>query len=97
MSLKEWFGKGKKGDWVDIGAPKKKGKYQACGRKSAKDSKRSYPKCVPRAKAKSMTAAQRKSAVQRKRAAGNPGGKPTNVTTLLKSKNTKKKRSTRKV
>ena len=97
MSLKEWFGKGKKGDWVDIGAPKKKGKYQACGRKSAKDSKRAYPKCVPRAKAKSMTAAQRKSAVERKRAAGNPGGKPTNVKTILKSKNTKKKRSTRKV
>ena len=97
MSLKEWFGKGKKGDWVDIGAPKKKGKYQACGRKSAKDSKRAYPKCVPRAKAKSMTAAQRKSAVLRKRAAGNPGGKPTNVKTILKSKNTKKKRSTRKV
>ena len=23
MSLKEWFGKGPKGDWVDIGAPKK--------------------------------------------------------------------------
>ena len=97
MSLKEWFGKGPKGDWVDIGAPKKKGKYQACGRKSAKDSKRAYPKCVPRAKAKSMTAAQRKSAVQRERAAGNPGGKPTNVKTILKSKNTKKKRSTRKV
>ena len=50
-----------------------------------------------RAKAKSMTAAQRKSAVQRKRAAGNPGDKPTNVKTILKSKNTKKKRSTRKV
>ncbi len=58
MSLKEWFGKGSKGDWVDIGAPKKKGKYQACGRKSTKTSKRGYPKCVPRAKAKSMTAAQ---------------------------------------
>ena len=97
MSLKEWFGKGKKGDWVDIGAPKKKGKYQACGRKYAKDSKLSYPKCVPRATAKAMTAAQRKSAVQRKRAAGNPGGKPTNVKTILKPKNTKKKRSTRKV
>ena len=97
MSLKEWFGKGPKGDWVDIGAPKKKGKYQACGRKSASKSKRAYPKCVPRAKAKSMTAAQRKSAVQRKRAAGNPGGKPTNVKTILKSKNTTKKRSTRKV
>jgi hypothetical protein len=23
MSLKTWFGKGPKGDWVDIGAPKK--------------------------------------------------------------------------
>ena len=31
--LTAWFGKGKKGDWVDIGAPKKKGRYQACGRK----------------------------------------------------------------
>ena len=27
MSLKEWFGKGPKGDWVDIGAPKKDGKF----------------------------------------------------------------------
>jgi len=97
MSLKEWFGKGKKGDWVDIGAPKKKGKYQACGRKSTKTSKRGYPKCVPRAKAKTMTSSQIKSAVQRKRAAGNPGGKPTNVKTILKTKNTKKKRTTRKV
>tara|TARA_Y100001938_G_scaffold147154_1_gene227733 strand:+ start:1326 stop:1619 length:294 start_codon:yes stop_codon:yes gene_type:complete len=97
VSLKEWFGKGKKGDWVDIGAPKKKGKYQACGRKSTKTSKRGYPKCVPRAKAKTMTSSQIKSAVQRKRAAGNPGGKPTNVKTILKAKNTKKKRTTRKV
>ena len=32
MSLKEWFGKGSKGDWVDIGAPKKKGKFLACDR-----------------------------------------------------------------
>ena len=86
MSLKEWFGKGPKGDWVDIGAPKKKGKYQACGRKSTKDSKRAYPKCVPRSKAKSMTAPQRKSAVQRKRAAGNTGSKPKNVATILKKK-----------
>ena len=97
MSLKEWFGKGPKGDWVDIGAPKKKGKFQACGRKSASKSKRAYTKCVPRAKAKTMTKGQIKSAVQRKRAAGNPGGKPTNVKTILKSKNTTKKRSTRKV
>ena len=37
-----------------------------------------------------MTASQRASAVRRKRAAGNPGGKPTNVRTFAK-----KKRSTR--
>ena len=33
-----------------------------------------------------MTAGQRKSAVKRKRAAGNPGGKPTNVRTIVKKK-----------
>ena len=92
MSLKEWFGKGPKGDWVDIGAPKKGGKFQACGRSSASKSKRAYPKCVPRSKAKSMTAAQRKSAVRRKRAAGNPGGKPRNVRTIVKKRKTTRKR-----
>ncbi len=92
MSLKDWFGKGPKGDWVDIGAPKKNGKFQACGRKSAKGgSKRKYPKCVPRSKANSMTAAQRRSAVARKRAAGNPGGKPRNVATIVKKGRKKKK------
>ena len=90
--LTEWFGKGPKGDWVDIGAPKKKGKFQPCGRKSAKGgSKRGYPKCVPRATAKKMTAAQRRSAVSRKRAAGNPGGKPTNVRTFVRKRKRKKK------
>ena len=87
MSLKEWFGKGPKGDWVDIGAPKKDGKFQSCGRsKLAKDKKRKYPKCVPRATANRMSASQIRSAVQRKRAAGNPGGKPTNVKTFTKRK-----------
>ena len=94
--LTAWFGKGKKGDWVDIGAPKKKGKFQACGRKSAKSSKRDYPKCVPRSTAKKMTAAERRSAVSRKRAAGNPGGKPTNVKTFAKRKRTTTKRRTKK-
>ena len=80
---------------------KKGGGHPACGASAGKKSraggKRAYPKCVPRAKAKTMTKGQIKSAVQRKRAAGNPGGKPTNVKTILKSKNTTKKRSTRKV
>jgi hypothetical protein len=97
MSLKEWFGKGPKGDWVDIGAPKKKGKFQACGRKSTKSSKRKYPKCVPRSKAKSMTAAQRRSAVARKRSkAQGVGGKPTNVRTFTKKKKTVRKRRAKK-
>ena len=83
MSLKTWFGKGSKGDWVDIGAPKKDGKFQACGRKSSKGSKRKYPKCVPRSKARSMSKSQIKSAVSRKRAkAQGVGGKPTNVKTF---------------
>ena len=92
--LTAWFGKGPKGDWVDIGAPKKKGKFQKCGRKSATGSKRKYPKCVPRSKAKSMTKAQIRSAVSRKRSkAQGVGGKPTNVRTFAK-KRTNKKRST---
>ena len=95
--LTAWFGKGPKGDWVDIGAPKKKGKYQPCGRKSAKKKgKRKYPKCVPRSKARSMTASQKKSAVRRKRAAGNPGGKPKNAKTIVrKRKPAVKRRRTR--
>ena len=81
MSLDKWF----KEDWVDIGSPKKGGGYEKCGRKSANGSSRSYPKCVPAAKAASMTESQRRSAVIRKRAAGNVGPKPTNVKTIKAS------------
>jgi hypothetical protein len=80
--LRAWV----KEKWVDIGAPKKDGKYQPCGRKSSKGSKRKYPKCVPLAKARSMSKSQKSSAVRRKRAAGNPGGKPTMVSTYAKKK-----------
>jgi hypothetical protein len=78
MSLRRWVDE----KWVDIGAPKKNGKYQPCGRK--KGDGRKYPKCVPLAKAKRMTAAQKKSAVSRKRAANNQGPKPKNVSTFKK-------------
>ena len=57
--------------WVDIGSKKA-------------DTKRKYPKCVPLAKARRMTEGQRKSAVARKRQAGNPGGKPNNISTFTK-------------
>jgi hypothetical protein len=78
--LRAWV----KEKWVDIGAPKKNGKYQPCGR--SKGSKRKYPKCVPLAKATRMTKSQKASAVSRKRAAGNTGPKPTNVKTFAKRK-----------
>ena len=81
--LDKWF----KQDWVDIGAKKKGGGFKKCGRKSAKGSKRKYPKCVPAAKAASMTEGQRRSAVSRKRSkAQGVGGKPTNVATFAKRK-----------
>ena len=73
-----------KEQWVDIGAPKKNGKYQPCGR--SKGSKRKYPKCEPLAKARRMTSSQKRSAVTRKRAAGNSGPKPKNVKTFTKRK-----------
>jgi hypothetical protein len=66
-------------EWVDI-SRKKKGKHPKCGRKTAGKGK--YPKCVPKAKASKMTASQKKSAVSRKRSAGNAGPKPTNVKTF---------------
>jgi hypothetical protein len=71
--------------WVDIGAPKKNGKFQPCGRKSTTKSKRKYPKCVPLAKANKMSASQKQSAVKRKREKKQGvGGKPTMVKTFKK-------------
>ena len=81
--LKKWF----KEEWVDIGSPKKGGGFKKCGRKSAKGSKRKYPKCVPKSKARSMTKSQIKSAVTRKGSKKQGvGGKPTNVKTFAKRK-----------
>ena len=45
-----------------------------------------YPKCVPIAKARSMSEGQRRTAVRRKRSERNTGGKPTNVKTFAKKK-----------
>ena len=79
--LDKWF----KQKWVDIGSKRKDGSFAKCGRsKQKKDAKRKYPKCVPLAKARSMSEGQRKSAVARKRAAANVGPKPTNVATFAK-------------
>ena len=80
--LKKWFAQ----NWVDIGSKKKGGGFKKCGRSKQKaDAKRKYPKCVPAAKAASMSESQRRSAVKRKRSkAQGVGGKPTNVKTFAK-------------
>ena len=77
MSLRKWVQE----KWVDIGARRKDGSYPPCGR-SKGEKRRGYPKCVPLAKARSMSEGQRRSAVARKRAASNVGPKPTNVKTF---------------
>lgn len=89
VGLTKWFDQ----KWVNIGAPKKKGKFQPCGTSGANGS--GYAKCVPVAKANSMSASQRKSAVKRKRASGTPqkgvkGQAPKNVSTYVKSSKKKK-------
>ena len=83
--LRAWV----KDNWVDIANKKSDGSYPKCGR-SGGEKRKNYPKCVPIAKARAMSASQKSSAVRRKRAAGNPGGRPTNVKTFV-SKKTRRK------
>ena len=82
--LRKWVAE----KWVDIGSRRKDGSFAPCGR-SKGEKRKGYPKCVPLAKARAMSEGQRRSAVARKRAAGNAGPKPTNVATFAKRKNMK--------
>ncbi len=85
--LTKWFNE----EWVNIGKKKKGGGYAPCGRKKASTKKKGYPKCVPKSKAASMTASQKRSAVKRKRSkAQGVGGKPTRVRTIAKKTSRKK-------
>ena len=89
VGLTKWFDQ----KWVNIGAPKKGGKYQPCGTSGVGGS--GYAKCVPVAKAGAMSPAQKKSAVTRKRKSGTPekgvkGQSPKNVSTLAKGSKKKK-------
>jgi hypothetical protein len=84
VGLTKWFNQ----KWVNIGAPKKNGKWQPCGT-SGKGG--GYAKCLPVAKAYSLSASQRRSAVERKRSQGTPskgvkGQAPKNVATFKKKK-----------
>ena len=85
-SLKDWFGKGKKGDWIRVGTD---GKIKGdCAREEGEGK----PKCMPRSKAHSMSKKDRASAARRKRAADpvadrpGKGGKPIMVKTQKESK-----------
>ena len=86
--LRNWFKK----KWVNIGKKDKSGKHPPCG---TSGKKRGYAKCVPAAKAASMSKKEKESATRRKRAAQNKanrggsqsrgqGKKPINVSTHTK-------------
>jgi len=62
--LRNWF----KSKWVNIGKKDKSGKHPPCG---TSGDKRGYAKCVPAAKAKTMSKKEKESATRRKRAAQN--------------------------
>ena len=66
--LRKWF----KQKWVNIGKKDKSGKHPKCG--TSGDS-RGYAKCVPAAKARSMSKKDKESATRRKRAAQNKAGR----------------------
>lgn len=75
--LTDWF---RNERWVRIDAPKKKGKYQPCGR--ADTSKGKKPVCVPVNKAKNLTKKEKTNRIRQKRnkeKEPNPDKKP-NVT-----------------
>jgi hypothetical protein len=62
MVLRKWVSE----KWVDIGSKRKDGSYAPCGR-SKGEKRKGYPKCVPLAKARSMSEGQRRSAVHKKK------------------------------
>ena len=83
-SLGKWL----RQKWVDISRKDKSGKHPPCGAsaggKERKGGSAKYPKCRPARSAAAMSKGEKRSAVTRKRKAGNPGGKPTMVSTFKK-------------
>ena len=62
--LRSWV----RANWVDIANRKSDGSFPKCGR-SKGEKRKNYPKCVPLAKAKSMSSGERRAAVSRKKKA----------------------------
>ena len=83
------LGKWLRQKWVDISRKDPDtGKHPACGasagKKERKGGSAKYPKCRPARSAAAMSKGEKRSAVTRKRKAGNPGGKPNMVSTFKK-------------
>ena len=78
--LRKWVNE----KWVDIGAPKKNGKYQPCGR--SKGTQKEISKMRPTCKSHTDDKLAKGECCQTKKSSGNPGGKPTNVATFTKRK-----------
>jgi hypothetical protein len=85
MGLRKWVDE----KWVDIANKKADGSYPKCGR-SGGEKRKKYPKCVPLAKARSMSKGQKASAVSRKQKVSNTGPKPKMVKTIVKKKTSRK-------
>jgi hypothetical protein len=66
MSLKEWFNE----EWVRLGTDGSI--LGSCGKKEAQDNP---ARCLPRAKAESLTKAERAATARKKKAAGRKGKK----------------------
>ena len=64
MSLRNWT----RQRWVDVANKKRGGGYPPCGRRKG-EKRRNYPKCLPIAKVRNMSAAQIAAAVRRKKKA----------------------------
>ena len=62
--LRSWV----RANWVDIANRRSDGSFPKRGR-SKGEKRKNYPKCVPLAKAKSMSSGQRRAAVSRKKKA----------------------------
>ena len=62
--LRSWV----RANWVDIANRKSDGSFPKCGR-SKGEKRKNYPKCVPLAKAKSMSSGERRASVSRKKKA----------------------------
>lgn len=83
------LGKWLKQKWVDISRKDPKtGKHPPCGasagKKERKGGSSKYPKCRPARSAAAMSKSEKRSAITRKRKAGNTGEKPTMVSTFKK-------------